>query len=92
MPHRRPPPAATKISPPPRKSFRKRYDELETRRAALIARLAMLGEGARKHPAYNRSLKLLNDSFRKEKLPQRLAVLEAAAWLVAVLEKLTMIA
>lgn len=92
MPHRRPPTASPKSPPAPRKSFRKRYDELETRRAELIARLSTLGNGARQHPAYNRSLKLLNDSFRKERLPQRLAVLEAAAWLVTVLEKLTTVA
>ena len=72
------------------KSFRRRYDELEARRAALIARLAAFGEAARGHPAYARSLKLLNDTFRRGKLTQRLAVLEAAAWLIDVLEKLTL--
>jgi hypothetical protein len=73
----------------PRKSFRQRYDELEARRSALIARLTSLGDSARVHPAYRRSLTLLNDSFRKGKLAQRLAVLEAATWLIDVLEKLT---
>jgi hypothetical protein len=85
MPHRR-------ISDPataPRPSFRRRYDELETRRAELIARLTALSEAARAHPGYKRSLKLLNDTFRKGKLAQRLAILEAAAWLIDLLEKVT---
>ena len=69
-------------------SFRQRYDELEVRRAELSARLHLLGEAAQRHPAYKRALKLLNDIYRKEKLPQRLAVLQAAAWLIDVLEKL----
>ena len=74
---------------PARANFRRRYDELEARRAALVARLTGLGEAARRHPGYRRALTLLNDTFRKEKLTQRLAVLQAAAWLIDVLEKLT---
>ena len=31
--------------------------------------------------------KLLNDTFRKSRLAQRLAVLQAAAWLIDVLEQ-----
>jgi predicted RNA polymerase sigma factor len=73
----------------PRKSFRRRYDDLEARRAALIARL---GHAARGHPAYKRSLILLNDVFRRGRLAQRLAVLEAAAWLIDLLEKITSLA
>ncbi len=85
MPHR-PPLPATKS--PKRQSFRQRYDELEARRTELAARLHLLGEIAKRHPAYKRALKLLNDIYRREKLPQRLAVLQAAAWLIDVLEKL----
>jgi len=85
LPRRR----SARTSAAPRKSFRRRYDELEARRAELIARLATLGERARQHPAYKRSLTLLNDNFRKGKLAQRLAVLEAAAFLIDVLEMLT---
>jgi predicted RNA polymerase sigma factor len=70
------------------RSFRQRYDELEARRAELIARLQGLGAKAQAHPAYKRALKLLNDTFRKSKLAQRLAVLQAAAWLIDVLERL----
>jgi hypothetical protein len=69
-------------------SFRRRYEKLEAHRAALIARLTSLGD-ARSHPGYAHALKLLNDTFRKSSLTQRMAVLEAAAWLIGVLEKLT---
>jgi hypothetical protein len=73
----------------PRGTFRQRYDELEARRAELVARLRALGDGAQRHPGYKRALKLLNDTFRKSKLAQRLAVLQAAAWLIDILEKLS---
>ena len=85
MPYR-PPQRAPKSQK--RQSFRQRYDELEARRAELAARLHLLCEIAERHPAYKRALKLLNDIYRREKLPQRLAVLQAAAWLIDVLEKL----
>jgi hypothetical protein len=71
-----------------RPTFRQRYDELEGRRAELSVRLHLLGEAAQTHPAYKRAQKLLNDIYRKEKLPQRLAVLQAAGWLIDILEKL----
>ncbi len=74
---------------PAHASFRRRYDEVEARRAALIERLAALGEASRRHPAYRRAGTLLNATFRKAKLAQRLAVLQAAAWLIGVLEKLS---
>ena len=80
---------AEAVAAAPRKSFSRRYDDLEARRAALIGRLARLGEAARGHPAYKRSLTLLNDIFRRGRLAQRLAVLEAASWLIDLLEKLT---
>lgn len=76
------------IPPSSNRSFRRRYDELEARRAELIARLQGLGARAQEHPAYKRALKLLNDTFRKSKLAQRLAILQAAAWLIDVLERL----
>jgi hypothetical protein len=62
---------------------------LETRRAELTARLAAVDENSQRHPGYKRAHTLLNNTFRKQKLPQRLAVLQAAAWLIAVLEKLS---
>jgi hypothetical protein len=87
MPHR---PAT---SPRPgkraaRPSFRQRYDDLESRRAELSDRLHVLDEAAQTHPAYKRAQKLLNEIYRREKLPQRLAVLQAAGWLIDILEKL----
>ena len=75
----------------PRTNFRRRYDELEAHRATLVARLIMLGEASQHHPGYRRARRLLNDIFRKEKLAQRLAVLQAAAWLIDVLEKVNSI-
>lgn len=88
MPQRRRPPVAPTKSPPPRADFRERYDQLESRRATLIARLTALGEAGRQHPGYKRALTLLTVTFRRSKLAQRLAVLQAAAWLIDVLEKL----
>ncbi len=72
----------------PRANFRERCTVLEKRRTELVGRLAALDAKAQAHPGYRRALTLLNDTFRREKLPQRLAVLQAAAWLIAVLEKL----
>ena len=72
-----------------RQSFRKRYDRLETRRAELSARLLSLGNAARQHAGYKRALKLLNEIYRKEKLARRVAVLQAATWLIGILENLT---
>ena len=89
MPHRRPPTPRAYGSPPARGTFHQRYDELEARRAALVARLHKLDENGQRHPGYKRALKLLNDTYRKSTLAQRLAVLQAAAWLIDVLERLT---
>jgi len=88
MPHRRSSIAPAKPHPQKRSSFRQRYEELEVHRAELSARLHLLGEAAQRHPGYKRALKLLNNIYRKEKLAQRLAVLQAAAWLIDILEKL----
>lgn len=71
------------------RSFRQRYDDLEKRRSELIARLRALGENARVHPGYKRALKLLNETFRSSQVAQRLAILQAAAWLIDILERLT---
>lgn len=88
MPHRRSPAPPAKEKPTG--TFRQRYDDLEARREALVARLRGMGEPAEKHPAFKRALKLLNDTYRKSRLAQRLAILEAAAWLIDVLEKLAL--
>lgn len=88
MPDRRSPvpsPAAPAASQP---SFRHRYDELEAYREQLVERLRVLGALAKPHPGYKRAMKLLNDTFRKSRLAQRLAVLQAASWLIDVLEQI----
>ena len=87
MPSRRSPPPTVKPATASRASFRRRYNEIEAHRDALIARLSALGDASKHHPGYRRALRLLNETFRKEKLAQRLAVLQAAAWLIDVLEK-----
>lgn len=74
-----------------RAGFRARYEEIEQHRAALVARLTSLGDAARQHPGYRRAMTLLNSTFRRAKLAQRLAILQAAAWLIDLLEKLTSI-
>jgi len=88
LPHRNRPPTADKSAERPRGNFRQRYDDLESRREKLMQRLAALGEAARSQAGYRHALKLLNDTFRKASLAQRLAVLQAAAWLIGVLEKI----
>jgi hypothetical protein len=71
------------------RNFRQRYDDLKARRIELVARLHRLSEAAKLHAGYKRALKLLNDTYRREKLAQRLAVLQAASWLIGLLEELT---
>ena len=88
MPHRGPPVLRANATLTARENFRKHYDELETQRAALVARLRKLGKNAHQHPSNKRALKLLNSTFRKSKLAQRLAVLQAATWLIDVLERI----
>jgi hypothetical protein len=70
-------------------TFKQRYEEAERRRAAIMQRLAGLNEKARAHPGYRRASTLLNQTFRKASVAQRLATLQAAEWLIEVLENLT---
>lgn len=76
----------------PKASFKQRYAEAERRRALLLHRLEGLGEAARVYPAYRRTLTLLNQAFHKSSVAQRLATLQAAEWLIDVLENLIMLA
>ena len=85
MPKRGLPDSSEKTSRP---NFRRRYDELESRREQLVRRLTALGDVARRQAGYRNALKLLNDTFRKVSLGQRLAVLQAAAFLIEILEKI----
>ena len=59
-------------------TFKQRYEEAERRRAAVMQRLAGLNEKARAHPGYRRASTLLNQTFRKASVAQRLATLQAA--------------
>lgn len=88
MPRRFSPASSDKIAQRPRATFRERYDDLESRRALLIERLTGLGDAARRQSGYRHAFKLLNDTFRRSSLAQRFAVLQSAAWLIAVLEKI----
>ena len=85
MPRRRSPDSEA----PAGRSFRGRYDALEQRRADLIARLGALGDGARANPAHGRARKLLNETFRSASLVQRAAILEAANWLINLIDRST---
>lgn len=85
LPNRR---SSTSPAKPPRGNFRQRYDELESHRSKLVERLTTLDDAARQHAGYRNALKLLNDTFRRSTLTQRLAVLQSAAWLIGVLEKI----
>jgi hypothetical protein len=78
---------ATPSVQPNRRNFRQRYNELEEHRAKLVARLNAVQPTVRAHPGYKRALKLLNETFRKSRLAQRLAILQAAAWLIEILER-----
>lgn len=73
---------------PQRRTFRERSDELEVRRAKLLARLHLFGEAAQRHPVYKHAETLLNVTFRKQKVAQRAAVIKSAAWLISLLEQL----
>src|SRR4029077_13525616 len=85
MPHRRLPQTSTRAA-----TFRARYDALEQRRDELIGKLSVLGEKAAANPAHGRARTLLNATFRKASLVQRAAILEAADWLITVLDRTTM--
>ena len=77
------------MSAAPKQSFRQRFENLEARREELLARLATMGDGAKQHPGYRRALTLLNAQFRRASVAQRVAVLQAAEWLIQVLERMT---
>ena len=71
-------------------SFRDRYEAAERRRKQMLDRLNDLPEPARSHPGYRRALTLLNESFRSGRIAQRMAILQAAEWLIDVIETLTL--
>lgn len=71
---------------PTGKSFRQRYDDLEVSRTQLLARLERHMKVIRTHPSAKRALKLLNDTFRSASVAQRAAILQAAEWLISLIE------
>lgn len=73
-------------APTKKVSFRKRYDQLERRRLMLIDRLNKLGDHGHRHPASRKALTLLNQTFRKADIVQRVAILEAANWVIGLIE------
>ncbi len=79
-----------KAPKPALKPFRHRYTAMEVRRAELTKRLVALGQRAKKFPAYKTTLTLLNETFRKGSLAQRVSILQAASWLIDILEQMTM--
>ncbi len=72
-------------------SFRKRYDDVELARVAMLQRLGALDAKSRAHPGFKRAMTLLNQSFRKASFAQRAAVLAAAEWMIDLLETLSTI-
>ncbi|MBV9955817.1 MAG: hypothetical protein JOZ70_11255 [Pseudolabrys sp.] len=69
-------------------NFRKRFNDLDARREKLLARVKALSATTVHHPGHKRALVLLNQTFRRAGLAQRAAILEAAAFLIDVLESL----
>jgi hypothetical protein len=67
-------------------SFRRRYDAAEQKRLALLDRLNNLGNHGRAHPSFRKAMTLLTRTFRNAKLVQRAAILQAAEWLISLIE------
>lgn len=65
-----------------------RHNTLEARREALLMRLQNLDEAAKSSRGYRSSLVLLNQKYRKASLAARLGILQAAAFMIEVLELL----
>ena len=63
-------------------------DRLESDREALLRRLNHLHGGAKLLPGYRSALTLLNSRFRRANLATRLALLQAAQFMVEVLERI----
>jgi hypothetical protein len=86
----RPPTSVAVPTPRTGAGFRKRYDELERQRQVLIDRLTLISGETRGHPACKQAFKLLNETYRRSSLAQRLGVLQAASWLLMVIERLSL--
>lgn len=60
---------------------------LEVTRETLLKRLEHLGPDAKRMPGYKSALTLLNRKFRLATLSARIGILQAAAFMVEVLER-----
>jgi vacuolar-type H+-ATPase subunit D/Vma8 len=65
-----------------------RHNTLEARRDALLMRLQNLDGAAKSSRGYRSTLVLLNQKYRKASLAARLGILQAAAFMIEVLELL----
>lgn len=65
-----------------------RHDCLEARREALLERLGNLDDIAKKSRGYRSTVTLLNQKYRKASLAARLGILQAATFMIEVLEML----
>lgn len=63
-------------------------DDMEQDRSKLLRRLHNLDPRVKDKPGYRTALSLLNSKFRKATLTARVAVLQSAAFMIEVLEKL----
>jgi hypothetical protein len=79
-------PARPGLVDAPVRSFRQRYDDLEKSREVLVERLERHMAIVRAHPSASRAQKLLTGTFRNAKLAQRAAILQAAEWLITLIE------
>jgi hypothetical protein len=59
---------------------------LEVQREALLLRLTRLRADVRRRPGYRTALKLLNPMFRRANLAARVTILQAANFMVDILE------
>lgn len=64
-------------------------DDMEQDRNKLLRRLQNLDPRVKEKPGYRTALSLLNSKFRKASLGARVAVLQSAAFMIEVLEKLS---
>jgi hypothetical protein len=77
-----------RISALPSRASDLRHSNLEARREALLIRLQNLDEVAKNSRGYRSTLILLNQKYRKASLTARLGILQAAAFMIEVLELL----
>lgn len=75
----------------PRKRPSARAAELVAQREALLQRLRGLDPSAKARPGYRSALILLNSKFRAAAPAARLGILQAASFMVNVLERLPLL-